>query len=65
MIFIQQLVNILIRFIRKSEKGKKECIYIANCVKLYQIYKTIIKLNPEFMSNIFKVKENRRLVREQ
>ena len=65
MIFIQQLLNIVIRFIRKSEKGKKECIYIANCVKLYQIYKTIIKLNPEFMSNIFKVKENRRLVREQ
>ena len=65
MIFVQQLLNIVIRFIRKSEKGKKECIYIANCVKLYQIYKTIIKLNPEFMSNIFKVKENRRLVREQ
>ena len=32
------------------------------CVK---IYKTINKLNPEFMNNIFKVKENKRLVREQ
>ena len=30
-----------------------------------QIYKTINKLNPAFMNNIFKVKENKRLVREQ
>ena len=30
-----------------------------------EIYKTINKLNPEFMNNIFKVKENKRLVREQ
>ena len=30
-----------------------------------EIYKTINKLNPEFMNNIFKVKENERLVREQ
>ena len=30
-----------------------------------EIYKTINKLNPEFMNNIFKVKENTRLVREQ
>ena len=30
-----------------------------------QIYKTINKLNPEFMNNIFKVKEKKRLVREQ
>ena len=29
------------------------------------IYETINKLNPEFMNNIFKVKENKRLVREQ
>ena len=29
-----------------------------------EIYKTINKLNPELMSNIFKVKENTRLVRE-
>ena len=29
-----------------------------------EIYKTINKLNPEFMNNIFKVKENKRLVRE-
>ena len=30
-----------------------------------EIYKTMNKLNPEFMKNIFKVKENKRLVREQ
>ena len=30
-----------------------------------EIYKTINKLNPEFINNIFKVKENKRLVREQ
>ena len=30
-----------------------------------EIYKTINKLNPEFMSNIFKVKENKILAREQ
>ena len=30
-----------------------------------EIYKTINKLNPEFMNNIFKVKENKRVVREQ
>ena len=30
-----------------------------------EIYKTIYKLNPQFMNNIFKVKENKRLVRKQ
>ena len=30
-----------------------------------EIYKTINKLNLEFMNNIFKVNENKRLVREQ
>ena len=30
-----------------------------------EIYKTKNKLNPEFVNNIFKVKENKRLVREQ
>ena len=30
-----------------------------------EIHKTIKKLDPEFMNNIFKVKENKRLVREQ
>ena len=30
-----------------------------------EIYKTINKLNPEIMNNIFKVKENTRLEREQ
>ena len=30
-----------------------------------EIYKTISKLNPEFMNNIIKVKENKKLVREQ
>ena len=30
-----------------------------------EIYKTINKLNPEFMNNIFKVKENKTVVGEQ
>ena len=30
-----------------------------------EIYKVINKLNPEFMNNVFKAKENKRLVREQ
>ena len=30
-----------------------------------EIYKTINKLDPEFMNNIFKVTENKRLVRKQ
>ena len=30
-----------------------------------EIYKTINKLNPELMNNIFEVRENKRLVREQ
>ena len=30
-----------------------------------EIYKTMNKLNPEVKNNIFKVKENKRLVREQ
>ena len=31
------------------------------CVKIYE---TINKLNPEFVNNIFKVKENKKFVRE-
>ena len=30
-----------------------------------EIYKTINKVNPEFMENIFKAKENKKSVREQ
>ena len=30
-----------------------------------EIYKTVNKLNPEFINNIFKVKVNKRLVTEQ
>ena len=30
-----------------------------------EVYKTINNLNPEFMSNTFKVEENKRLVRKQ
>ena len=30
-----------------------------------ELYKAINKLNQEFINNIFKVKENKRLVREQ
>ena len=29
-----------------------------------EIHKTIIKLNSDFMNNIFKVKKNKRVVRE-
>ena len=29
-----------------------------------EIYKTINKLNPVFINNMFKIKENKRLVRE-
>ena len=31
----------------------------------FEICKTINKVNPEFMNNVFKVKESKRLVREQ
>ena len=47
----------------KSGKAKMSVNTLRNlCV---EIYKTINKLNPEFMNYIFKVKENKRLVREQ
>ena len=49
--------------LEKSGKVKMSVNTLRNlCV---EIYKTINKLNPEFMNNIFKVKENKRLVREQ
>ena len=49
--------------LEKSGKVKMSVNMLRNlCV---EIYKTINKLNPEFMNNIFKVKENKRLVREQ
>ena len=49
--------------LEKSGKVKMSVNTLRNlCV---EIYKTINKLNPEFMNNIFKVKENTRLVREQ
>ena len=49
--------------IEKAGKVKVSVNSLRNlCV---EIYKTINKLNPEFMNNIFKVKENKRLVREQ
>ena len=47
----------------KAGKVKMNVYRLRNlCV---EIYKTINKLNPEFMNNIFKVKENKRVVREQ
>ena len=49
--------------LEKSGKVKMSVNTLRNlCV---EVYKTINKLNPEFMNNIFKVKENKRLVREQ
>ena len=49
--------------LEKSGKVKMRVNRFRNlCV---EIYKTINKLNPEFMNNIFKVKENKKLVREQ
>ena len=47
--------------LEKAEKEKMSGNRLRNlCV---EIYKTINKLNPEFMSNIFKVKENKILTR--
>ena len=49
--------------LEKAGKVKTNVYRLRNlCV---EIYKTINKLNPEFMNNIFKVKENKRVVREQ
>ena len=49
--------------LEKAGKVKTTVNRLRNlCV---EIYKTINKLNPEFMSNIFKVKENKILAREQ
>ena len=49
--------------LEKAGKEKMNVYRLRNlCV---EIYKTINKLNPEFMKNIFQVKENKRVVREQ
>ena len=49
--------------LEKAGKVKMNVYRLRNlCV---EIYKTINQLNPEFMNNIFKVKENKRVVREQ
>ena len=49
--------------LEKVGKVKMNVYRLRNlCV---EIYKTINKLNPEFMNKIFKVKENKRVVREQ
>ena len=49
--------------LEKARKVKMSVNRLRNfCV---EIYKTINKLNLEFMKNIFNVKENKRLVREQ
>ena len=49
--------------LEKAGKVKMNVYRLRNlCL---EIYKTINKLNPEFMNNIFKVKENKRVVREQ
>ena len=49
--------------LEKAGKVKMNVYRLRNlCV---EIYKTINKLNPEFMNNIFKAKENKRVVREQ
>ena len=47
-------------FLEKVQKVKMSVNRLRNlCV---EIHKTINKLNPEFMENIFKVKENKRVV---
>ena len=49
--------------LEKAGKTKMSVNRLRNlCV---EIYKTINKLNPEFMNNIFMVKENKGLVRKQ
>ena len=49
--------------LEKAGKVKMNVYRLRNlCV---EICKTINNLNPEFMNNIFKVKENKRVVREQ
>ena len=49
--------------LEKARKVKMSVNGLRNlCI---EIYKTINKLNPEFLNNIFEVKENKRLVREQ
>ena len=49
--------------LEKAGKEKMNVYRLRNlCV---EIYKTINKLNSEFMKNIFKVNENKRVVREQ
>ena len=49
--------------LEKSGKVKMSVNRLKNlCVEMY---KTINKVNPEFMNNIFKVNENKRLVRGQ
>ena len=49
--------------LEKAGKVKMNVYRLTNfCVEMY---KTINKLNPEFMNNIFKVKGNKRVVREQ
>ena len=47
-------------FLEKAQKVKMSVNRLRNlCV---EIHKTIDKLNPEFTENIFKVKENKRVV---
>ena len=49
--------------LEKTRKVKMSVKGLRNlCI---EIYKTINKLNPEFLNNIFEVKENKRLVSEQ
>ena len=48
------------------EKAGEVKISVYGLKILYvEIYKTINRLNPEFMNNIFKLKGNKKLVREQ
>ena len=72
---IESLVKRALRFLYNDYSISYE-VLLEKAVKLKMsvnrlrnlcdgIYKTINKLNTEFMNNIFKVKENKRLVREQ
>ena len=72
---IERLQKRLLRFVYNNdsisykdllEKAKKVQMSVNWLRILYvDLYNTVNELNPEFMNNIFKVKENKRLVTEK
>ena len=49
--------------LEKPEKVRMSVYRLRNLC--FEIYETMNKLNPEFINNIFKVKEKKRLVTEE